>query len=66
MSNIQEKDIFQECANVCRRLLAAYEQQEWSVIQEILEKNEWIIAKSREIRKSRSEETSCLQCRKEP
>lgn len=55
MSNIQEKDIFQECADVCRRLLAAYERQEWSVMQEIMKNNEWIIARSLEIRKSRSE-----------
>ena len=56
MSNIQEKDIFQECADVCRRLSAAYERQEWSVVQGIIETNEWIVVKSREIRKSRAEE----------
>lgn len=58
LSNIQEKDVFQECADVCRRLLAAYERQDWDIMQEILKKNEWVIIKSREIRKSRSEETS--------
>ena len=58
MSNIQEKDIFQECADVCRRLLAAYERQEWSVMQGIIETNEWIVVKSREIRKSRAEENT--------
>lgn len=56
MSSIQEKDVFQECADVCRRLLAAYERQEWSVVQGIIETNEWIVVKSREIRKSRAEE----------
>lgn len=58
MSNIQEKDVFQECADVCRRLLAAYERQEWGVMQDIIETNEWIVVKSREIRKSRAEENT--------
>lgn len=56
MSSIQEKDIFQECADVCRKLLAAYDRQEWSVMQDIMDKNEWIIVKNREIQKSRAEE----------
>lgn len=56
MSNLQEKDVFQECADVCRRLLAAYDRQQWSVMQNIIESNEWIIVKSREIRKNRTEE----------
>lgn len=64
MSSTQEKDMFQKCADVCRKLLAAYEQQDWDIMQEILKKNEWVIIKSREIRKSRSEETSFCSAEK--